>query len=34
MTKTFSLDLQDPAFDEVNHTISFVALSANPTIKR
>lgn len=34
MTKTFSLDLQNPAFDEVNHTISFVALSANPTIKR
>ncbi|WP_394908923.1 phage major capsid protein [uncultured Helicobacter sp.] len=32
--KTFALDLQDPAFDEVNHTISFVALSANPTIKR
>ena len=34
MTKTFALDLQNPAFDEVNHTISFVALSANPTIKR
>lgn len=32
--KTFSLDLRDPAFDETNHTISFVALSANPTIKR
>lgn len=32
--KTFALDLQDPAFDEVNHTISFIALSANPTIKR
>lgn len=32
--KTFSLDLQECAFDEVNHTISFVALSANPTIKR
>lgn len=34
MTKTFSLDLKDCAFDEVNHTISFIALSANPTIKR
>ena len=32
--KTFSLDLKDCAFDEVNHTISFIALSANPTIKR
>lgn len=34
MQKTFSLDLKDCAFDEANHTISFVALSANPTIKR
>ena len=32
--KTFALDLQECAFDEVNHTISFIALSANPTIKR
>lgn len=32
--KTFSLDLKDCAFDESHHTISFVALSANPTIKR
>lgn len=34
MNKSFSLDLQDKAIDDINFCISFLALSKNPLIKR